>query len=150
MNQCSFFEYRNNLTLQNTAVFLQVFWFKALSHWRIVLAYASVSKISLIRRYTLTYGRGRLGKDFIRFKHGRVRRHTAKQKFFLSMLKNFVRIRTYGLYDKHTLGTRLSTLEVRQMYGTHTLAFQRIFVHMKIISLIFNFHTLLIRFSHTQ
>ena len=28
------------------------------------------------------------------------------RKFFLSMLKNFVRIRTYGLYDKHTLGTR--------------------------------------------
>ena len=26
--------------------------------------------------------------------------------FFLSMLKNFVRIRTYDLYDKHTLGTR--------------------------------------------
>ena len=74
--------------------------------------------------------------------------HTARQKIFLSMLKNFVRIRTflYALYDKHTLDSRhtLNTPEVRQMYGTHTLAFQRIFVRMKIISLIF------IRFSYVS
>jgi hypothetical protein len=51
------------------------------------------------------------------------------------------------LYDKHTLGTvpvahAEYAIEVRQMYGTHTLAFRRIFVRMKIISLIF------IRFSY--
>ena len=38
--------------------------------------------------------------------YGGMRWHTARQNFFLSMLKNFVRIRTYDLYDKHTLGTR--------------------------------------------
>jgi hypothetical protein len=38
----------------------------------------------------------------------------------------------------------LNALEVRQMYGTHTLAFQRIFVRMKIIALIF------IRFSYVS
>jgi hypothetical protein len=43
-------------------------------------------------------------------------------------------------YCRHTL----NTLEVRQMYGTHSLAFQRIFVRMKIISLIS------IRFSYVS
>jgi hypothetical protein len=38
----------------------------------------------------------------------------------------------------------MNTLEVRLMYGTHTLAFQRIFVRMKIILLIF------IRFSYVS
>jgi hypothetical protein len=66
---------------------------------RIVLAYASVWKISLIRRYTLTYVRGTVGIRCIRFKHGRIRWHTLAyagirrgRKFFLSMFKNFVRI----------------------------------------------------------
>ena len=39
---------------------------------------------------------------------------------------------------------RANNIEVRQMYGTHTLAFQRIFVRMKIIALIF------IRFSYVS
>ena len=43
---------------------------------RIVLAYASVCKISLIRRSSLTYARGTLGIGCIRFKHGRVLWHT--------------------------------------------------------------------------
>ena len=43
---------------------------------RIVLAYASVLKISLIRRYTLTYVRGTLGIGCIRFKHGCILWHT--------------------------------------------------------------------------
>jgi hypothetical protein len=38
----------------------------------------------------------------------------------------------------------MNTLEARLMYGTHTLAFQRIFVRMKIILLIF------IRFSYVS
>jgi hypothetical protein len=62
---------------------------------------------------------------------------------FLSMLKNVVLIgrMLYTIkYYRHTL----NTLEVCQMYGTHTLAFQRIFVRMKIISLIF------IRFSYVS
>jgi hypothetical protein len=64
---------------------------------------------------------------------------------FFKHLTNFVRIRTYGLYDKHTLDRQtLNTLEVRQMYGTHMLAFQGMFVRMKIISLIF------IRFSYVS
>ena len=43
----------------------------------------------------------------IRFKHGRIRWHTAmKAQTFFKHAQNFVRIRTYGLYDKHTLGTR--------------------------------------------
>jgi hypothetical protein len=52
----------------------------------------------------------------------------------------------YALYDNHTLSSKhtLNTLEVRQMYGTHTLAFQMIFVRMTIISLIF------IRFSYVS
>jgi hypothetical protein len=58
------------------------------------------------------------------------------------MLKNFVRTRTYALYDNST--RCMNTLEVRQMNGTHTLTFQRIFVRMKIISLIF------IRFSYVS
>ena len=70
-----------------------------------------------------------LGIGCVCFKHGRIRWHTARQKHFLIMLKIFVRIRTYDLYDKHTLGPRytLNTLDVRQMYGTHTLEFQGIF-----------------------
>ena len=56
------------------------------------------------------YARGTLGIGCIRFKHGRIRWHAlayGEAEFFLSMLKNFVRIRTYDLYDtKHTLGTR--------------------------------------------
>jgi hypothetical protein len=58
-----------------------------------------------------------IGIGCIRFKHGRIRWHKLAyagihgearrdKKIFLSMIKNFVRIRTYGLYDKHTLGTR--------------------------------------------
>jgi hypothetical protein len=67
------------------------------------------------------------------------------QKLFLSMRKNFVRIRTYGLYDKHIYSRHtLNTLEVRQMNGTRTLAFQRIFVRIKIILLIFT------RFSYVS
>ena len=113
---------------------------------RIVLAYASVLKISLIRRYTLTYNRGTLGIGFIRFKHGRIRWYTLAygETSFLSMLKNLCvfgrMVYTISIYSRHTL----NTLEVRQMYGTHALAFQRIFVRMKIISLIF------IRFSYVS
>jgi hypothetical protein len=77
---------------------------------------------------------GTLSIGCIRYKHGRIRWHT--------LAKKFVRIRTYALYDKHR--HTLNTLEVRQMYGTHTLAFQWIFVRMKIISLIF------IRFSYVS
>ena len=61
------------------------------------------------------------------------------------MLKNFVRIRTYGLYTISIPQTHVEyAIEVRQTYGTHTLAFQRIFVRMKFISLIF------IRFSYVS
>jgi hypothetical protein len=35
-----------------------------------------------------------------------IRRGPARQKIFLSMLKIFVRIRTYSLYDKLALGAR--------------------------------------------
>jgi predicted Fe-S protein YdhL (DUF1289 family) len=63
--------------------------------------------------HTPVYGdiryRGTLGIGCIRFKHGRIRWHAladGEAEFFLSLLKNFVRIRTYDLYDKHTLGTR--------------------------------------------
>jgi hypothetical protein len=66
--------------------------------------------------YALTYAKGTLGIGCIRFKHGRIRRSRSMlknaQKFSiknvqsLSMLKHFVRIRTYGLYDKPTPGTR--------------------------------------------
>jgi predicted Fe-S protein YdhL (DUF1289 family) len=77
---------------------------------RFVLAYASVWKISLIRRYTLTYASGTLGIGCIRFKHGRVRWHTlantARQKIFFKHAQKFCAYRTYALYDKHTLGTR--------------------------------------------
>ena len=66
------------------------------------------------------------------------------RNFFLSMFKNFVRIGrmlyTISILYRHTL----NTLEVRQMYGTHTLVFPRIFVRMKFISLIF------IRFSYVS
>ena len=41
-------------------------------------------------------------------------------------------------YSRHTL----NTLEVRQMYGTHSLAFQRIFCAYE--NYFINFHTLLI------
>jgi hypothetical protein len=64
---------------------------------RIVLAYASVRKISLIRRYTLTYARGTLDIGCIRFKYGYIRWHTlahGEAEYFLSMLKNFLRTRT--------------------------------------------------------
>jgi hypothetical protein len=56
--------------------------------------------------HTLTYATGPLGIGCIRFKHGRIRWRTlayGEAESFLSMLKNFVRIRTYGLYDKHIL-----------------------------------------------
>jgi hypothetical protein len=64
---------------------------------------------------------------------------------FFKHAQKFVRIfgrmvYTISIYSRHTL----NTLEVRQMYGTHALAFQRIFVRMKIISLIF------IRFSYVS
>ena len=54
---------------------------------------------------------GTLRTGCIRFKQGRIRWHTLAygeaETCFLSMLsKNFARNRTYGLYDKHTLGTR--------------------------------------------
>jgi hypothetical protein len=55
---------------------------------------------------TLTYARGTLGIGCIRFKHGRIRWHTlayGDAGIFLSMVKNLVRIRTYGLYGKHIL-----------------------------------------------
>ena len=56
------------------------------------------------------YARGTLGiLGCIRFKHGRIRWHAlayGEAEFFLRMLKNFERLRTYDLYDKHTLGTR--------------------------------------------
>jgi predicted Fe-S protein YdhL (DUF1289 family) len=76
---------------------------------RIVLAYASVWKISLIRCYTLTYARGTLGIGCIRFKHGRVRWHTlayGEAEHFFKHVQQFCAYRTYALYDKHTLGTR--------------------------------------------
>jgi hypothetical protein len=88
-----------------------------------------MKNITHIRLYMLTYARGTLGIGCIRFKHGRIRWHTARQKHFFKHAKKFCAYWTYGLYDKHTLCTHaLNTLEVRQMYGTHTLAFQRIFV----------------------
>jgi hypothetical protein len=84
-----------------------------------------MKNITHIRRYTLTYARGTLGIGFyIRFKHGRIRWHTARQKIFLSMLR----------------GPR----NAPDVWYAYTLAFQRIFVRMKIISLI------LIRFSYVS
>ena len=81
---------------------------KALSHYCVsyqrMPAYEKYH--SYVRWKTLTYARGTLDIGCIRFQHGRIRWHTARQKLFLSMRKNFVRIRTYGLYDKHILGTR--------------------------------------------
>jgi hypothetical protein len=60
------------------------------------------------------------------------------------MLKNFVRIGrmlyTISILYAHAKYAR----GIRHMHGTHTLAFQRIFVRMKIISLIF------IRFSYVS
>ena len=54
--------------------------------------------------YTLTYARGTLHIDCIRFKHGRIRWHTARQKYFyLSILESFVHIWTYDLYARHSL-----------------------------------------------
>jgi hypothetical protein len=50
----------------------------------------------------------------------------------------------YEKYHSYAGKRTLNRLEVRQMYGTHTLAFQRIFVRMKIISLSF------IRFSYVS
>jgi hypothetical protein len=94
---------------------------------QIVLAY---NNVPCIRWYTLTYADIRLGYvrhiGFIRLKHGRmpIRRGPARHYF--------LNIPTYGLCSRHTL----NTLEVPQMYGTLTLAFQRIFVillRMKII-----------------
>jgi hypothetical protein len=100
--------------------------------------------VSLIRWKTLTYARGTLGIGCIRFKHGRIRWHTARQKIFFKHAQNFCAYSDVWFirfaYFRHTL----NMLEVRQMYGTHTLAFQRIFVRMKIISLIF------IRFSYVS
>ena len=53
--------------------------------------------------------------------------------------------RTYALYDKHNLGIYAEYARgIHQMYCTHTLPFQRIFVRMKIISLIS------IRFSYVS
>ena len=71
----------------------------------IVLVFASVWKISLIRRYTLTYSRGTLGIGCIRFKHGRIRRGPARQKHFFKHAKKFCAYSDVWLYDKHTLGT---------------------------------------------
>ena len=70
-------------------------------------------KISLIRQYTLIYARGTLGIGCMytsqAWSHTVLRWHAlanGEAEFFLSLLKNFVRIRTYDLYDKHILGTR--------------------------------------------
>jgi hypothetical protein len=100
------------------------------------------------RRYTLTYARGNVRHRLYTFQ---ARSHTVAYagirrggKFFLSMFKNFVRIGrmlyTISILEAHAEYAR-GTPDV---YGTHTLAFQRIFVRMKIISLIF------IRFSYVS
>jgi hypothetical protein len=82
-----------------------------------LLAYASVWKISLIRRYTLTYARGTLGIGYIRFKPGGIRWHTARQTLFFKHVQKFCAYRTYALYNKHTLGTRW----IRQRYARCTV-----------------------------
>ena len=60
--------------------------------------------------HTPVYADIREGYVRQRFYTFQARSHTVAygeaENFFLSMFKNFVRIRTYGLYDKHTLGTR--------------------------------------------
>ncbi|KAG1663034.1 hypothetical protein GQR58_020604 [Nymphon striatum] len=61
--------------------------------------HTSAYRTSLCQRmkivmHTLTYARGTLGISCIRFKHGGIRWHTARQKSILSMFKNVVRIRT--------------------------------------------------------
>ena len=84
----------------------------------------------------------------IRFYNGRIRWHTLRQKLFLRLLKNFVRIRTYGLYDKHILGIHAEyargSPDIRYSHAgisKDICAYQNYFI---------NFHTLLIRFTHTQ
>ena len=57
--------------------------------------------------HTLAYARCTLGIGCMRFKHGGIRMDTARQKNFLSMLKNFVRMRTYGLYVTILIKARL-------------------------------------------
>ena len=64
--------------------------------------------------HTLTYARGTLGIGCIRFKHAGIRRG---RKLFLSMLKNLVRIPTYGLNAEYARGTLLIG-RVRWSYRT--------------------------------
>jgi hypothetical protein len=73
------------------------------------------------RSRTVAYAGIRRGRTFF----------SCSKIFSKKHVQKFCAYRTYALYDK-------------QMYGTHTLAFQRIFVRMKIISLIF------IRFSYVS
>ena len=63
-------------------------------------------KFALIRLYTLTYARGKLGIGCIRFKHAGIRWHTLGPKYIFQHVENVGRMSPCGLYAKYTLDLR--------------------------------------------